>query len=185
MMRSSGLSLCAAAIAMMSGCTDRADMHRGARIRPLGQLPGAPDWPVQSVPPEGTIARDEASGEPPRPAITMDLLIRGQERFGIYCTPCHARDGYGDGIVVRHGFPPPPSLHDRDVRTRGDDVYFRVITQGLGKMPPYASAVPSTDRWAIISYIRALQLSQNAPAEDVPAGATVLPPGPSSKGATP
>jgi mono/diheme cytochrome c family protein len=147
----------------LAACSDRDNMLQGARLKPfesaIGQTPAAPDGP-----PLGTIARDEPGPEAMvRPALTRELLARGRERFDIYCAPCHARDGYGDGIIARHGFPPPPSLHDPAITSRDDDHYFSVITNGLGKMPPYGAMVRPHDRWAIVNYIRALQLSQNAP----------------------
>jgi mono/diheme cytochrome c family protein len=82
---------------------------------------------------------------------------------------CHGRDGYGRGMVVQRGFPAPPSFHTDIIRALGDEHYYTVITGGLGKMPPYAAQVAPPDRWAIVAYIRALQLSQDAPPDAVPA----------------
>lgn len=151
--------------ASLTACSDRDNMLQGARLKSfeigIGQQPVNPD-----LAPQGTIPRDEPGPEAlARPARTGRLLERGRERFDIYCAPCHARDGYGDGIIARHGFPQPPSLHDHAIASRDDDHYFSVITNGLGKMPPYGAMVRPQDRWAIIGYVRALQLSQNAPAE--------------------
>jgi hypothetical protein len=100
--------------------------------------------------------------------ITLDLLKRGQERFNIFCSPCHGRTGDGNGIVVQHGFVPPPSYHTDAIRQYPDGHIFHVITEGIRTMPSYGNQVPVADRWAIVSYIRALQLSQNAPLKDVP-----------------
>jgi mono/diheme cytochrome c family protein len=100
--------------------------------------------------------------------ITPQLLARGQERFNIYCSPCHGRVGDGQGIVVKKGYVPPPSFHTDRIRQFPDGQIFDVITHGVRNMPSYASQVPVADRWAIICYIRALQLSQNATLDDVP-----------------
>jgi hypothetical protein len=100
--------------------------------------------------------------------ITYQLLSRGQERFNIYCSPCHSRLGDGKGIVVQRGFAPPPSFHSDPFRQIPDGLIFYVISDGLGAMPAYGAQVRVADRWAIVSYIRALQLSQNAPLEDIP-----------------
>ncbi|MCE9613490.1 MAG: cytochrome c [Lentisphaerae bacterium] len=95
-------------------------------------------------------------------AVDMALLQRGQERFGIYCTPCHGRAGTGEGMVVQRGYFPPRSYHDAQLRGQPVGYYFDVITRGFGNMPDYAAQVPVEDRWAIVAYIRTLQLSQYA-----------------------
>lgn len=100
--------------------------------------------------------------------ITQQVLERGQERYDIYCTPCHGYDGYGDGIVVQRGFSPPPSFHEDRLREVPPGYMYGVITNGIGAMYSYAVRVKPEDRWAIVAYIRALQLSQNATIEDVP-----------------
>jgi mono/diheme cytochrome c family protein len=96
------------------------------------------------------------------------LLLRGQQRFDIFCSMCHGRDGYGQGMVAQRGFPAPPSFHASDIRAKTDEHYFQVISRGLGKMPPYGRMVGADDTWAIVAYVRALQLSQNATPDDVP-----------------
>ena len=101
--------------------------------------------------------------------VTGDVLARGQERFNIYCSPCHDRTGSGDGMIVRRGYRRPPSFHIDRLRAAPPGYFFDVITHGFGVMPDYASQVPVNDRWAIVSYIRALQLSQHATLSDVPA----------------
>ena len=101
-------------------------------------------------------------------AITADDLNRGEERFGIYCAMCHGATGFGDGMIVRRGFRRPPSLHDDRLRGETLGHFFDVITNGWGAMPDYAQQIPVEDRWKIIAYIRALQLSQNAPVAEVP-----------------
>ncbi len=101
--------------------------------------------------------------------VTTDVLARGQERFNIYCSPCHDRTGGGDGMIVRRGYRRPPSFHIDRLRAAPAGYFFDVITHGFGVMPDYSSQVPVNDRWAIISYIRALQLSQHATLADAPA----------------
>ncbi|MDQ3650486.1 MAG: cytochrome c [Acidobacteriota bacterium] len=103
--------------------------------------------------------------------ITEEVLLRGQERFNAYCSMCHGATGLGDGMVVRRGFRRPPSLHEDRLQTGDASAahYFNVITNGWGSMPAYADLVPVEDRWRIIAYIRALQLSQRATLDDVPA----------------
>jgi hypothetical protein len=101
--------------------------------------------------------------------LTYTLLERGQERFNIYCSPCHDRTGAGFGMVVQRGFKRPASLHEERVRDLPVGYLFQVITNGFGVMPSYAVQVPAQDRWAIVAYIRALQFSQAASITDVPA----------------
>jgi hypothetical protein len=130
---------------------------------------------------EGTVARgqlieDEAlltgmSGgqfvtEHPLP-LTRELLERGRERYDIFCSPCHGRVGDGLGMVVRRGYPEPPSLHIDRLRGVRNGYLYDVIARGFGRMPSYAAQVPVRDRWAIVAYVRALQLSQAAGTGDV------------------
>jgi len=122
--------------------------------------------------PEGTIPQGFERAEPsaaiPFP-ITMDVLKRGQERFEIFCTPCHDHMGTGQGMAARRGFRlSPPSFHTDRWRTATDGRFFDVITNGSGVMPSYAYQIPVRDRWAIVAYVRALQLSFNAATGDVP-----------------
>lgn len=105
--------------------------------------------------------------------VTLEVLERGQERFNIYCTPCHSRVGNGDGMIVQRGYKPAGNYHDAKRLAEPLSHYFYVMTNGYGAMPDYASQVTPVDRWAIAAYIRALQLSQNATLADVPAGVQV------------
>jgi mono/diheme cytochrome c family protein len=100
--------------------------------------------------------------------ITQALLERGQERFNIYCSPCHSRVGDGRGIMIARGYVPPPTFHDERLRNIEDGYIFNVITNGIRNMPPYRYQVPVEDRWAIVAYMRALQRSQNATLDDIP-----------------
>jgi mono/diheme cytochrome c family protein len=131
---------------------------------------------------EGTVARGQlqadehfytgkVGGRPvdtfPFP-VTSGMLRRGQERFNIFCSPCHDRIGNGQGMVVRRGFRPPPSFHIGRLRKAPVGHFFDVISHGFGAMPDYAEQVAAEDRWAIVAYVRALQLSQQASLAEVP-----------------
>ncbi|MDH3889471.1 MAG: cytochrome c [candidate division Zixibacteria bacterium] len=100
--------------------------------------------------------------------ISMHLLKRGQERFDIFCSPCHGRVGDGKGVMSQRGMLPPPTLHDERMRNIEDGHIFNVITNGKNNMAAYRFQVPVADRWAIVAYVRALQRSQNATADDLP-----------------
>jgi hypothetical protein len=170
------------AVFALAGC--RNDMHDQPRFKPLAQSDFYPDLRSARSPIEGTVARGQlnedtyfysgmVSGKPgdymPFP-VTQEVLERGQQRFNVYCTPCHSRLGDGNGVVVQRGFQQPPSYHTDRLRNAPLGYFFGVITNGFGAMPDYASQIPPRDRWYIVAYIRALQLSQNATAADVPAG---------------
>jgi hypothetical protein len=100
--------------------------------------------------------------------VTREVLARGQDRFEIYCAVCHGRTGYGNGMIVQRGFVPPPSFHTDELRQAPVGHIFAVATDGFGAMPSYAEQVPVRDRWAIVAYIKALQLSQHADASQLP-----------------
>ena len=105
--------------------------------------------------------------------VTMEVLRRGQERFNIYCSPCHSRVGNGQGEIVQRGFKPAANYHDQVRLSQPISHYFYVMTHGYGAMPDYSSQLPPVDRWAVAAYIRALQLSQAATVADVPAGTAI------------
>ncbi len=135
----------------------RAPLFRGSVLRP---------------PPANTVARDDLEREKTastKPTLSAELLARGQERFGIFCSPCHGAGGDGTGSIVQRGMPRPTSYHDDRLRAADDQYFFNVITNGHGAMYSYAARVPPADRWAIVAYIRALQLSRHASLDDVPA----------------
>ena len=135
----------------------------GTSARPL------PDGTVA----RGDLARDAAAAEPP--LATPALLRRGRERFDIYCSPCHGLAGEGNGIIPARGFPKPPSYHTDRLRAAPARHFFDVITRGYGVMYSYADRVEPPDRWAIVAYIRALQLSRHARLADMPDAREHLP----------
>ena len=105
--------------------------------------------------------------------VTLDVLRRGQERFNVYCTPCHSRVGNGLGEIVQRGYKPAANLHDQVRLTQPISHYFYVMTHGYGAMPDYSAQLAPEERWAVAAYIRALQLSQAATEQDVPSGVKV------------
>ena len=107
-------------------------------------------------------------------AFTPEVMQRGQERYNIYCTPCHSRVGNGDGMIVQRGYRPAGDFHTDRLRSAPLGHFFYVMTNGYGAMPDYAAQLTPEDRWAVVAYIRALQLSQNAKPGDVAAGAKVV-----------
>ncbi|HET6266428.1 MAG TPA: cytochrome c [Acidobacteriota bacterium] len=100
--------------------------------------------------------------------VTQAMMERGQQRYDIFCSPCHDHTGSGYGMVVRRGYKQPPSFHIDRLRNAPSGYYFDVISHGFGSMPDYATQIPPADRWAIIAYIRALQYSAHASISDVP-----------------
>jgi len=179
-LRNSILLATAALIVPLMGC--RNDMHDQPRYKPLAATDFFSDHRSARQPVEGTIARgyariDEArytgkiNGEDidqfPFP-ITKADIERGQNRFNVYCTPCHGRLGDGTGLVVQRGFRQPPSYYDERLMSAPVGHFFDVMTNGFGAMASYASRVEPDDRWRIAAYIRALQLSENAKISDVP-----------------
>jgi mono/diheme cytochrome c family protein len=102
-------------------------------------------------------------------AIDDRVMARGHERFDIYCAPCHGRTGQGDGMIVRRGYRRPPTFHQDRLRESPVGHFFDVITNGFGAMPDYAAQIRAEDRWKIVAFVRALQLSEHATVADVPA----------------
>ena len=100
--------------------------------------------------------------------VNEKVLLRGQERFHIYCTPCHDHTGSGNGMVVLRGYPPPVDLRSDRVRTMADGQVFDTMTKGKGNMPPYRKQIPPEDRWAIVTWLRVIQRSQHSTIDDVP-----------------
>lgn len=120
--------------------------------------------------PPNSIPQPLAGADRPEPLFTREVMARGRERYEIFCTACHGLAGYGDGMVVRRGFPAPPSFHTGQQRDISPERIVEVITEGTGKMMPMGERIPVFDRWAIAAYVKALQLSQtpvsNAPDMD-------------------
>ena len=149
--------------------------HRGARPQVVntvarGQLREDSYFYTGVV--QGANGYREERNELPFP-VTMEVLERGQERFNIYCTPCHSRVGNGLGEIVQRGYKPAANLHDQVRTAQPISHYFFVMTHGYGAMPDYSAQLTPEDRWAVAAYIRALQLSQAATAQDVPSGEKV------------
>jgi cytochrome c553 len=154
--------------AMLSGCEQ--DMYNQPKYKPYAAAPDFPNRQSALQPVEDTVAHDADLA--PRPEslpvpLTQALLARGRERFDIYCAPCHGRVGNGEGMIAQRGFPHPPSLHSDRLRSAPDSYFYDAISMGFGRMYSYASRVSPPDRWAIVAYIRALQLSQHATRQDV------------------
>jgi mono/diheme cytochrome c family protein len=102
-------------------------------------------------------------------AIDSRTMARGRERFDVFCSPCHGRTGQGDGMIVRRGYRHPPTFHQDRLRDAPVGHFFDVITNGFGAMPDYATQIKAEDRWAIVAFVRALQLSEHATIAEVPA----------------
>jgi hypothetical protein len=175
-----GVCLALGALMAISGC--RQDMHNQPKFIPLRESDFFTSLRSERPNVEGTVARGEAESNElvytgklngqlstafPFP-VTWDVMRRGQERFNIFCSPCHGRTANGDGMVVRRGFRAPPSFHIDRLRQAPVGHFFDVMTNGFGAMPDYRDQVPVRDRWAIIAYIRALQASTAATVADVP-----------------
>ena len=169
-------------IAVLLAAACRQEMYDQPKYKTLGESNFYSDRRASRPLPEGTVARGWLRADPrlsegkdgrmlvtalPMP-LTRELLLRGRERYNIFCAPCHDRAGAGRGMVVRRGYQPPPSFHVERLRDAPVGHFFDVVTNGLGAMPDYASQIPVEDRWAIAAYVKALQFSQYAPASDVP-----------------
>src|SRR5882724_1484242 len=165
----------------------RIDMHIQPYYRPLAKSDFFADGRSARNPVDGTVARGDLredsylytgkiGGNPgeymPFP-VTPEVLVRGQNRFNVYCTPCHGRVGDGNGFIPTRGLKQPPSYHIERLRKVPLAYFFDVMTNGFGVMQDYSAQVAPHDRWAITAYIRALQLSQNATSADVPPGQKV------------
>ena len=171
----------ALACVTLAGC--RQDMHDAPRYEPLEASTFFADGRsarmlVPNTVPRGYLREDEllytgrVAGQLadvfPTP-VTAEVMARGQQRFNVFCAPCHGRTGVGDGMIVQRGFRRPPSYHEQRLRDAPAGYFFDVMTNGFGAMQDYAAQIPVTDRWAIAAYIRALQLSRAATVDDVPA----------------
>jgi hypothetical protein len=177
--RRAGVCVGSLALFVLSGC--RNDMHDQPRFKTYAMNSFYPDLRSARQPVEGTVARGQLHEDTyfytgkiganfgdymPFPA-TGDVLSRGRERFNIYCAPCHSRVGDGNGMVVQRGYRHPPTYHQDRLRKSPLGYFFDTMTNGFGAMPDYATQIQPRDRWCIVAYIRALQLSQNATQADV------------------
>ena len=161
----------------------RQDMHDAPRYDALEASTFFSNGMASRQPVANTVARGQLKmdrhlfegGVDGRPAdvfpmpVTADVMARGQERFNVFCAPCHGRTGTGNGMIVQRGFRQPPSFHEERLRTAPVGYFFDVMTRGFGAMQDYAAQVPVADRWAIAAYIRAVQASRAATVADVPA----------------
>lgn len=174
--------LAAAACLLAAGC--RQNMHDQHKVKTLGASTFFADGQGARPLPAHTVARGDLRegfaftglGPDNKPVaqmpfpVTRELLLRGQERFNIYCSPCHGRLGLGNGMIPQRGAPAmktPPSYQIERLRMAPVGYFFNVMTEGYGQMPTYAPQIPVHDRWAIAAYIRVLQYSQNANPADL------------------
>jgi len=158
------------AVCALAGCT-RSNMDSQPKYHEYEPGNLFRDGRVLQQPVPGTVARgdiERAKEAKERPAMTAALLGRGRAQYEIFCSPCHDRAGTGEGIVVQRGFPRPESLHDEPQRALTDQHVYDVIANGFGAMYGHGDRVPPRDRWAIVAYIRALQVSQHAALADLP-----------------
>jgi hypothetical protein len=168
-------------LALLAAC--RLDMRDQPRYEPYEESSFFADRSVMRAAAAGTVARGqlfvdshlytgEIHGKLAETfpfTVTQQLLEQGQERYDIFCTPCHGLVGDGEGIVTEYGMRKPTSFHDPDLRDQPVGYYFLLISEGTRVMPGYATRIPPEDRWAIVAYIRALQLSQHADVTQLPA----------------
>src|SRR5215471_12830322 len=172
--------VCASVVVLLgSGCDHLVqDMATQPKNRPLSPSTffedGRSERPlVENTVARGSIADDDLfvpkdSNAFPLP-VNRDLLDRGEERYKIFCTPCHGLQGDGNGMISLRGMKHPPSFHQDRLRQAPNGYFYDNITNGFGAMQGYSAQIPPRDRWAIIAYVRALQLSRNARAADLPA----------------
>jgi len=144
------------AVVLLAGCDDMSIQPKQKNYSPFV-------GPAETA--AGVVEFREAA--PTAPPVTLALVQRGQERYRIFCTPCHSELGDGKGMIVQRGFPSPPTYHSAGLREVSPRYLYDVITNGQGDMYSFASRVPFNDRWAIVAYIRALQKSQFATAGEL------------------
>lgn len=150
----------AALLLLLAGCSQKMEVQ--PKVPPLTQ-PRTP--PAGTVPADADLADIPADNPYP---VSMALLQRGQQRFDIFCAPCHGRTGDGQGMIPQHGFPHPPDYAEPRLLAASERHFYDVISNGYGVMYPYGSRVPPADRWAIAAYIRVLQYARNAPIAELP-----------------
>ncbi|HEX4195992.1 MAG TPA: cytochrome c [Caulobacteraceae bacterium] len=149
-----------AALGLLAACD--LSMRKQRRYDTLASAELWADGAAARHAPDDTVAQDQpTSAQPP---VTAALLARGRERYAIYCIPCHGETGRGDGAIVQRGFPPPPDLARADLRQASAQQLYDAISNGYGLMYPFSDRVAPADRWAIVAYLRALQLARNGDA---------------------
>jgi Cytochrome C oxidase, cbb3-type, subunit III len=174
------LGICAAVgLFLFAGCENlHQDMGNQPKNKPLSPSNFFADGRSERMPVENTVARDamanddlmvsKDSNDFPMP-VNLPLLERGEERYQIFCTPCHGLQGDGNGMVSMRGMKAPPTYHQDRLRQAPSGYFYDVITNGFGQMYSYSAQIPPRDRWAIVAYVRAL-LSRNAHVTELPAG---------------
>jgi mono/diheme cytochrome c family protein len=182
----SRLAIILITLTLLSAC--RLDMQVQPRQNPLSRSDFFSDQRSERPVIDGTVARGQLHensyfytgkignnpGDAMPFAVSKEVLQRGQERYNIFCAPCHSRLGDGNGFVPSRGFSKmPPSFHIARLQKAPLGYFFDIITEGFGIMPDYAAQIPPQDRWDIVAYVRALQLSQNATMNDVPSGQNI------------
>jgi mono/diheme cytochrome c family protein len=172
-------ALCGVACALLlAGCSLKQDMALQPKNRPLSPSDFFTDGRSERPLVENTVARGSVetdalfvakdSNRFPLP-VTQELLERGEGRYKIFCTPCHGLQGDGNGLVSMRGMKHPPTFHENQLRQTPNGYFYDVITNGFGAMYGYSAQIPPRDRWAIVAYVRALQLSRNAKVAELPA----------------
>ena len=182
-MKSNRRVLLASAFCLVAAAGCRQDMHNSPKAIPLRESVLFKNGSSARTLVEGTVARgtlqddvsfftgkNGAAEVDALPfALTAEVLDRGEQRFGIYCTPCHGVTGQADGMIVRRGYRQPPSFHIDRLRQAPLGHFYDVMSNGFGAMPDYKAQISPRDRWAIAAYVRALQLSQHAVAAELSA----------------
>ena len=167
-----------ASLFLLAGCSLKQDMALQPKNRPLSPSDffndGRSARPlVENTVARGSVAEDEMASTKESNAfplpVSLELLRRGQDRYAVFCTPCHGLQGDGNGMVAMRGMKHPPSYHQDRLRQVPNGYIYDVITNGFGAMLGYSAQLPPRDRWAVVAYVRALQLSRNAKLADLPA----------------
>ena len=162
------LLILSVAAGLLSACEQK-EMRDQPKNEAYEQAKNLPGGLTEMKPPDGTVSRGALlTKRAPQPPLTAAELHRGRQIFNHICSPCHSPLGDGRGMVVRRGFPSPPTFHSDRLRNAPDTHFYDVITNGFGIMYPYANRVAPSDRWAVVAYVRALQLSQHAKVADLP-----------------
>ena len=167
-MRNGRLLFVAALLALaVAGCK-RQDMYTQNRVQTWDRSRFFADGLGMRAPVPGTVARESTPPTTPPTVIDAALLARGQERFDIFCAPCHGRAGDGQGMIIERGFPQPTALTASPLRNAPAARFYAAMTKGYGEMAPFVDRIDPSDRWAIVAYIRALQRSQNTEVASLP-----------------